>query len=225
MILACTTRGSQRNTRGPVPPHSASNCLKFRFSVAAVPLFSTSLSILPSLAHSRAFSALLDNQLEGGRRLNERKKVKWMSRGSLITHIPSFVKCHAEWRQSKTIASMLATDSHVQYRCANFFELLNMDVDQGAPGIFLPLLLWPWSTFFSCCPKRRRAFERFLFCCVCAPECRIMRPMNYGKMSSIRGSPKALIQTRRSKSPMSGKKSKCNGNKQKKKNNNNNSKL
>uniref|UniRef100_A0A3Q2YSW3 Doublecortin-like kinase 1a n=1 Tax=Hippocampus comes TaxID=109280 RepID=A0A3Q2YSW3_HIPCM len=54
--------------------------------------------------------------------------------------------------------------------------------------------------FVACGPEKLRFQDDLM---LDETECRIMRPMNYGKMSSIRGSPKALIQTRRSKSPMS----------------------
>ncbi|XP_077403447.1 serine/threonine-protein kinase DCLK1a isoform X3 [Vanacampus margaritifer] len=54
--------------------------------------------------------------------------------------------------------------------------------------------------FVACGPEKLRYQDDLM---LDETECRIMRPMNYGKMSSIRSSPKALIQTRRSKSPSS----------------------
>ncbi|XP_061607660.1 serine/threonine-protein kinase DCLK1a isoform X4 [Phyllopteryx taeniolatus] len=54
--------------------------------------------------------------------------------------------------------------------------------------------------FVACGPEKLRYQDDLM---LDETECRIMRPMNYGKISSIRASPKALIQTRRSKSPAS----------------------
>ncbi|XP_061660149.1 serine/threonine-protein kinase DCLK1a isoform X1 [Syngnathoides biaculeatus] len=54
--------------------------------------------------------------------------------------------------------------------------------------------------FVACGPEKLRYQDDLM---LDETECRIMRPINYAKMSSIRASPKALIQTRRSKSPAS----------------------